>query len=120
MMNKIPRLLFIHPAYQAINFYPILAKISGGIQSGLFLSILLDLYIDNEYHENIWINKTMNEWMIETTMSHDQVFRARKNLKELDLTEEALRGNPPALFYRPKIKNILQAIDNENKNTLTV
>jgi len=92
-----------------IAFHPDVARISGGLREGVFLSQLL-YWCDRGEREDGFIWKTQPEWEKETSLSVDSQRTVRKNLIKKNLIEEKLMGVPARLYYRPHFDQIYKEL----------
>lgn len=98
-------------AERPIAFYPILARVGGGVGPGLFMSQLL-YWTGKSRSRDGWIYKTLPEWTSETCLSRYELETARRKWRELGVLEEKRAGLPARLFYRVNcvaLTNLLRA-----------
>lgn len=97
-----------------IAFRPMFARIAGCATSGIFLSQLF-YWTGRGAHPEGWIYKTYAEWEQETCLTRSEIDRARRDLREIGLLEEDLRGIPATLWYRLDLSKLsaLAAVDYE-------
>jgi hypothetical protein len=82
-----------------VAYHPILAKALGGVVEAIFTSQLL-YWTGKGKLTDRWIYKTQAEMEAETGLTRRNQETARKNLKELGILEEKLKGVPATLHYR--------------------
>lgn len=80
-----------------IAFHRSFVAITGSVEGALFLSQLV--YWQNR-SEDGWIYKTADEWYEETGLTRRQLERVRRELVEIGILIEELRGLPAVLHYR--------------------
>lgn len=106
-----------------IAFHPIFAHMAGSANAGLFYSQLF-YWSGKEADQNGWIYKTQAEWQQETALTRREQDTARKRLKQLQVLEEKLDGNPAKLHYRivwpvllEKLEEAVQSSDAQKRQT---
>jgi hypothetical protein len=82
-----------------VAYHPILSKALGGVIEAVFVSQLLYWTGKGKLSEG-WIYKTQVEIEKETGLTRRNQETARKNLKELGVLQEKLKGVPATLHYR--------------------
>ena len=99
-----------------IAFHPILARVTGSVAAGLFLSqaIYWQKRIPAKRMAGCpgpdWFFHTIEEWTEETAMGRDEQKSARKRLVSLGLLEEKRAGIPARLFYRVNVEEIVKTL----------
>lgn len=82
-----------------IAFHPILARVGGSINAGIFMSQAF--YWQNRTTDpDGWFYKTQEEWEEETTLTRREQETARRKLKKVGILEERKKGQPAKLWYR--------------------
>lgn len=97
-----------------IAFRPMFARIAGGVTNGLFLSQLF-YWTGKGIRADGWIWKSYAEWEDETCLTRSEIDRARRDLKELGLIEELLRGIPATLHYRLCLERLGEMIEQDSE-----
>lgn len=95
---------------RVIAFHPVFARITGDVESGLFLSQLF-YWTGKGARDGGWVWKTYAEWTEETCLTRRKLDRARKVLRELGLLEESLRGIPATLHYRLNVERLATLLE---------
>lgn len=98
-----------HMFDRPIAFHRILAKISGSVGAGVFLSQALYWHTRTR-NDDGWFYKTQDEWEEETCLSPKMQKKARARWKELGILDEEARGLPRRLYYRIHMANLLEKI----------
>lgn len=97
-----------------VAFNPILAKATGSITAGLFLSQLL-YWSGKEKNPEGWIFKTIKEMEEETALSRKEQDGAIKRLKMLKILEVSLKGVPAKRHFKINLEVLLKLISNLSK-----
>lgn len=112
-MVSLPRESYLLELFdRPIAFHPVLARLTGSVAAGLFLSqaIYWQKRIPAKRLAGCpgpdWFFHTIEEWAEETAMGRDEQKSARKRLVALGLLEEKRAGIPARLFYRVKVEEI--------------
>lgn len=84
---------------QVVSFHPALARVTGSINSALFLQQIL-YWMPRTDDEDAWVYKTQKELEEETALSRAEQETARKKLRDMGLLEEKLEGLPARKWYR--------------------
>lgn len=92
-----------------IAYYAILAKISGGVTAGVFLSQLI-YWTGRGKQADGWIWKSADEMESETGLTRTEQETARRKLKDRGFIAERLAGVPATLHYRVDLDAIMRAI----------
>lgn len=92
-----------------IAYYATLAKVGGGVTSGVFLSQLI-YWTGRGKLADGWLWKSADEFEAETGLTRNEQETARRNLRERGLIEERLAGVPATLHYRINLDAILLAV----------
>lgn len=82
-----------------IAFSPILAKISGSVKAGLFLSQAI-YWTNRSSTGNGIFWKTQEQWEEETCLTRKEQEGARTRLKKLGILEEIKQGLPCRIFFK--------------------
>lgn len=92
---------------QTVAYHPVLAKVFGGIEAGIFLSKML---VWNKT-DGEWIARTQAELETETGLSRRNQETARRKLREAGIIEDRLMGVPATVHYRLDIEAIASALN---------
>lgn len=98
-----------------IAFNPILAKITGSVTAGLFLSQLLYW---SDKSKNEFFYKTIAEIEEETALTREQQDSAIKRLKQLRLIEVKLMGVPARRHFKLSLSEIHKLVCDKYTNKL--
>ena len=104
MLDAIKQLL-----ERPVAYYAVLAQISGSVNAGLILSQSI-YWTPRTDDRDGWFYKTREQWQQELGLKRAQQESARKSLRDRDLLEEKLAGNPARLYFRVNLEAVLQAI----------
>lgn len=85
----------------------IFVEITGDIKTALLLSQAC-YWSQRTNDEDGWFWKTGEEWEEETGLTRKEQERARKELKELSLMSETLRGLPAKMYYRVEWEKVYE------------
>jgi hypothetical protein len=93
-----------------IAFHPVLVRICGSINAGLFLGQAI-YWSTRTSDADGWFFKVRDEWEDETCLARREQENAREKLREFGFIEESRRGIPAKLFYRVNIEKVEAAIE---------
>ena len=96
-----------------IAYHVALARISGGVTAGIFLSQLLYWTGKGKDPEG-WIYKTQPEWTEETGLTRREQETARKRLRSRNILEEERRSVPARLYYRINFHMLIELLAQEH------
>lgn len=89
----------VHSALgRTVPFNTILAKITGGINTGLMLTFYIHTYCRDTQRNNGHVNKTIEDWRRESGLSYEEQALARTKLIELGLIAESHREMSRRIF----------------------
>lgn len=91
-----------------VAFNPVLARITGSVKAGLFLSQLL--YWWGKEKNDGWIYKTIDEFDEETALSRYEQDEAIKKLKRLKIIEVEIRGIPARRHFKINMENLISLL----------
>ena len=94
-----------------IAYYPIFARVLGGVEAGLFVSLFFSWY-DKRHNPEEWIHITQDEILEETGLTRRNQETARRCLRSLGVLEEQRAAIPARLTYRLNL-DVLAALVNE-------
>lgn len=92
-----------------IAYHPDLARVGGGITSGILLSQLL-YWTGKGADADGWIFKKQTDWTKETALSRAEQETARRRLRERGLLEEKLAGIPSVVHYRIDLDKLAELL----------
>ncbi len=86
---------------QPIMFRRAFVDLTGTVTAALLLTYACAASQDPDVDDDLWVTRSMEQWMDNTGMSRTELESARRRLRELDLLEERRAGPPPATMqYR--------------------
>lgn len=94
---------------RVISFNPILARVAGDAQGGLFLSqccFLSQVHGDKEG----WFYSTDSQWFEATYLTSRQIVRIRNILEEQGIIEHKVRGQAHKTYYRVNWQQLEKAL----------
>lgn len=97
-----------------VAFNPLLARISGGVATGLFMCQLL--YWWKKGCKNGWIFKTIKEIREETYLSRSEQDRAIKKWRDLGVIEVKREGIPPKRHFKICMESLFTLLEKETGN----
>jgi hypothetical protein len=98
---------------RTISFFPVLARMVGTANAGLFLSqaIFHTCTEGNHSDRQGWFYNTQDEWTEETCLTRWEQEGARKLLRRFDFWQEKRRGSPAKLWFRVDLERVYAALD---------
>jgi hypothetical protein len=93
-----------------IAFHPVLVRICGSINAGLFLGQAI-YWSTRTTEAGGWFFKVRDEWEEETCLSRREQETAREKLRDAGFIEESRKGIPAKLFFRVNLDAIEAAIN---------
>jgi len=102
-----------------IAYHPDLARVGGGITSGVFLSQLL-YWTGKGADADGWIFKKQTDWTKETALSRAEQETARRRLRERGLLEEKLAGIPSVVHYRIDLDKLAELLAEQHSDNDSV
>jgi hypothetical protein len=98
---------------RTISFFPVLARMVGTANAGLFLSqaIFHTCAEGNHPDRQGWFYNTQDDWTDETCLTRWEQEGARKLLRRYDFWEEERRGSPAKLWFRVDMERLYAAVD---------
>lgn len=92
----------------ALAFHRTLAGIAGGVNAGLLLSRALHITrVQSKMRPDGWIGRSMMQWMRELGLTRREQEVARRELTKIGVWEECVRGIPPRVFVRVKMRCLM-------------
>jgi hypothetical protein len=85
---------------QPIMFRRAFVHLTGSVTSALLLTYACSSSEDVDIAPDMWITRSMEQWMENTGMSRTELESARRRLRELELLEERRAGLPATTQYR--------------------
>jgi len=108
-MTSKAKLLFDRFAERPIAYYPVYAKICGGITAGLLLSQLVYWGRVSKWRE---FYKTGRELREEISMGRHEFLSAKKKIRTLGFALTRVKNYPPVTYYKVMVDKIIEAISN--------
>lgn len=96
-----------------IAYHPTYARISGGVQAGIFLTQLL-YWTGRGALADGWIYKTQGEMEEETALTRREQETARRQLRACGLIEEKLAGVPATLHFRVNMERLIELLTEQS------
>lgn len=116
---SIPRESYLLELFdRPIAFHPVLARLTGSVAAGLFLSqaIYWQKRIPAKRLPGCpgpdWFSHSIAEWEQETTLTRNEQKAARERLVSLGVIEERRAGIPARMFYRVVVSEIEKRLKN--------
>lgn len=120
IMVSLPRESYLLELFdRPIAFHPVLARLTGSVAAGLFLSqaIYWQKRIPAKRLAGCpgpdWFFHTIAEWEKETTLTRNEQKAARERLLSLGFIEETRAGIPARMFYRVVFSEIEKRLKNQ-------
>lgn len=101
-----------------ILFNPLLAEISGSINSGLLLSQFL--YWQSTKGNGVWWYKTIEELEIETKLTRSMQDTALKFWIDFEIIETMVDGFPPKRHFRINMDKLIGIVNTHSKRRIAV
>lgn len=111
---------------KTVSFYSIFAKAIGSVQAAVMLSQAFFWQEKAKYKngveidDEIYFQKTANEWYEETGLTKEQQQVARKHLSGCGILIEILAGLPATIHYRVDVNALVAVIDRYLLEGITV
>lgn len=105
------RMMLVRLLGPSLAYHRSLAALSGGVHAGLMLSRALHLTRHELKRETqVWIGNSAAQWFHDVGLTRREQQSARRDLQNLGVWEEALRGIPPGMVARIRLDCLLSLL----------